>query len=44
MSVNHLMDLYIAMVNLLPAREKYPAELSGGMRQRVSVARLGHGS
>lgn len=32
-------EKYIAMVNLLPAREKRPAELSGGMRQRVSVAR-----
>ncbi|MEN9580444.1 MAG: nitrate/nitrite transporter ATP-binding protein [Pseudomonadota bacterium] len=30
---------YIAMVNLSPARDKRPAELSGGMRQRVSVAR-----
>ena len=30
---------YIALVNLTPAREKRPAELSGGMRQRVSVAR-----
>jgi len=29
----------IAMVNLTPAREKRPGELSGGMRQRVSVAR-----
>jgi nitrate/nitrite transport system ATP-binding protein len=29
----------IAMVNLTPAREKLPSELSGGMRQRVSVAR-----
>jgi nitrate/nitrite transport system ATP-binding protein len=27
------------MVNLTPAREKRPSELSGGMRQRVSVAR-----
>jgi nitrate/nitrite transport system ATP-binding protein len=29
----------IAMVNLTPAREKRPGQLSGGMRQRVSVAR-----
>lgn len=29
----------IAMVNLTPARSKIPRELSGGMRQRVSVAR-----
>jgi nitrate/nitrite transport system ATP-binding protein len=32
-------EKYIAMVNLTPAREKKPKELSGGMRQRVSVAR-----
>ncbi|HEV7869282.1 MAG TPA: ABC transporter ATP-binding protein [Chthoniobacteraceae bacterium] len=32
-------DKYIATVNLTPAREKKPSELSGGMRQRVSVAR-----
>ena len=32
-------ERYIAMVNLTPAREKRPHELSGGMRQRVSVAR-----
>ena len=32
-------EKYIAMVNLTPAREKRPSELSGGMRQRVSVAR-----
>ncbi len=30
---------YIDMVNLTPALEKLPAELSGGMKQRVSVAR-----
>ncbi len=32
-------EKYIEMVNLTPALEKRPAELSGGMRQRVSVAR-----
>ncbi len=32
-------EKYVAMVNLTPARDKRPAELSGGMRQRVSVAR-----
>src|SRR3989442_9028997 len=30
---------YLEMVNLTAARYKTPAELSGGMRQRVSVAR-----
>src|ERR1043165_2520479 len=30
---------YIAMVNLTPARDKKPGELSGGMRQRGSAAR-----
>jgi nitrate/nitrite transport system ATP-binding protein len=32
-------EKYIAMVNLTHARDKKPRELSGGMRQRVSVAR-----
>jgi nitrate/nitrite transport system ATP-binding protein len=32
-------ERFITMVNLTPARDKRPAELSGGMRQRVSVAR-----
>lgn len=30
---------YIEMVNLTPAIHKHPSKLSGGMRQRVSVAR-----
>jgi len=30
---------HIAKVNLLPARDRKPAQLSGGMRQRVSLAR-----
>ncbi len=32
-------EKYVAMVNLTPARDKKPRELSGGMRQRVSLAR-----
>jgi nitrate/nitrite transport system ATP-binding protein len=32
-------EKYIRMVNLTPAIHKVPRELSGGMRQRVSVAR-----
>jgi len=32
-------DRYIAMVGLSHAAERLPSELSGGMRQRVSVAR-----
>ncbi len=32
-------EKFIAMVNLTHARHKRPRELSGGMRQRVSVAR-----
>ena len=36
---SELADHYVDMVGLSPAREKYPLELSGGMRQRVAVAR-----
>lgn len=36
---NARIEKYIDMVNLTPAMDKRPAELSGGMRQRVSVAR-----
>lgn len=32
-------EKFIEMVNLTPARHKKPHELSGGMKQRVSVAR-----
>jgi len=32
-------EKFIALVNLTPARDKLPRQLSGGMRQRVSVAR-----
>jgi nitrate/nitrite transport system ATP-binding protein len=51
LAVNHLfrewpaekrkahIEKYIEMVNLTPAKFKKPAELSGGMKQRVSVAR-----
>jgi nitrate/nitrite transport system ATP-binding protein len=32
-------ERYLKMVNLWPAKDKRPSELSGGMRQRVAVAR-----
>src|SRR5439155_723061 len=32
-------EKYIGMVNLTAARDQRPGELSGGMRQRVAVAR-----
>src|SRR5687768_5849388 len=32
-------ERYVAMVNLSHARDRRPSELSGGMRQRVAVAR-----
>ncbi len=38
-SRSELIYRFIKIVNLLPAEKKRPAELSGGMRQRVAVAR-----
>ena len=35
-----IIDTYIEMVGLSHARDRKPAELSGGMRQRVAVARV----
>lgn len=37
--LNEIVAEYVEMVNLTPAINKRPKELSGGMRQRVSVAR-----
>ena len=34
-----LVNEHIAMVNLTAAADKYPDEISGGMKQRVAIAR-----
>jgi nitrate/nitrite transport system ATP-binding protein len=34
-----VVDRHLAMVNLTPAANKYPDEISGGMKQRVGIAR-----
>jgi nitrate/nitrite transport system ATP-binding protein len=36
---NSIVNEHLAMVNLTAAADKYPQELSGGMKQRVGVAR-----
>lgn len=37
--LDHIVRSYLDMVNLSPAIDKRPKELSGGMKQRVAVAR-----
>lgn len=36
---NHLVNEHLSMVNLTAAADKYPDEISGGMKQRVGIAR-----
>lgn len=36
---NNLVNEHLAMVNLTAAADKYPDEISGGMKQRVGIAR-----
>ncbi|MBD2091110.1 ATP-binding cassette domain-containing protein [Microcoleus sp. FACHB-1515] len=34
-----IVNEHLSMVNLIPAADKYPDEISGGMKQRVGIAR-----
>ncbi len=38
--IEAIVDKYLAMTNLAEFRDHYPAELSGGMKQRVALARV----
>lgn len=35
----NIVNEHLSMVNLMPAADKYPDEISGGMKQRVGIAR-----
>lgn len=37
--INKKIDDYLKLTNLMASRKKYPEQLSGGMKQRVSIAR-----
>lgn len=37
--IEERVDKFVDMVNLTHARDKYPGEISGGMKQRVGIAR-----
>jgi NitT/TauT family transport system ATP-binding protein len=39
-SIRETVDAYLAMIGLTEFRNHYPAELSGGMKQRVALARV----
>ncbi len=38
-SLRERVEKYISLVNLEPAKDKFPNEISGGMKQRVGIAR-----